>query len=99
MPVARAGKRRVAMRGLVAWSALALIGAAAPSPDAKLRAIIKPVSQAQLRHTIESLISFGTRHTLSSQTDPRRGIGAAQNWTEAEFKRYSKDCGGCLEIG
>ncbi|MDP8912998.1 MAG: M28 family metallopeptidase, partial [Pseudomonadota bacterium] len=41
---------------------------------------------------------FGTRHTLSSQTDPRRGIGASLRWTEAEFRRYSRACGGCLTI-
>jgi Zn-dependent M28 family amino/carboxypeptidase len=46
------------------------------------------VSQAQLRHTIEALVSFGTRHTLSSQTDPKRGIGAALNWTEGRFKSF-----------
>ena len=39
-------------------------------------------------------MSFGTRHTLSSQTDPKRGIGAALNWTEAEFNRYRR-CGDC----
>src|SRR5215210_3840068 len=78
---------------------IALIGAAPPpSPDAKLRSIIVPVSAARLKATIEKLVSFGTRHTLSSQTDPRRGIGAAQNWTASEFRRYSKGCGGCLEI-
>src|SRR5215210_4357153 len=78
---------------------IALIGAAPPpSPDAKLRSIIAPVSRARMKATIEKLVSFGTRHTLSSQTDPRRGIGPAQNWTEAEFRRYSRDCGGCLEL-
>src|SRR3982750_3343869 len=57
------------MRSLVALSALALIGAAPPpSPDARLRAIVTPVSQQQLRHSIETLVSFGTRHTLSSPT-------------------------------
>jgi hypothetical protein len=67
----------------------AVIGAApTQSPDAKLRAMIAPVSQAQLRHTIESLVSFGTRHTLSSQTDPKRGIGAALNWAKAQFESY-----------
>ena len=80
-----------------ALSFIALIAAAPPpSPDAKLRAIIAPVSQQQLRHTIETLVSFGTRHTLSSQTDPKRGIGAALNWSEAEFNRYSTACGNCL---
>jgi len=91
------------MRQLIAVSSLALIAAAPPAPrtaapDAKLRAIIAPVSQAQLRHTIESLVSFGTRHTLSSQTDPKRGIGAALEWTRGEFQRYSAACGNCLTI-
>jgi hypothetical protein len=76
-----------------------LIGAAPPpSPDAELRAIIAPVSQTQLRHTIASLVSFGTRHTLSSQSDPKRGIGAALEWTRGEFQLYSADCGNCLTI-
>ena len=83
----------------LAFSATFLVGAAPlPSPDAKLRAIVAPVSQAQLRHTIESLVSFGTRHTLSSQTDPKRGIGAALEWTRGEFQRDSAACGNCLTI-
>src|SRR5205814_1564592 len=77
----------------------ALTGAAMPpSPDARLRSIIAPVSQAQLRHTIEKLVSFGTRHTLSSQTDPKRGIGAALEWARGEFQRDSAACGNCLTI-
>jgi len=90
------------MRKLAALACVALIGAAPPpkasSPDAQLRTIIAPVSQAQLRHTIETLVSFGTRHTLSSQTDPKRGIGAALNWAESEFNRYSAACGNCLTV-
>src|SRR6476659_7359949 len=77
------------MRKFVALAALGLIGARpSPSPDAKLRAMVAPVSQVQLRHTIETLISFGTRHTLSSQTDPKRGIGAALNWGKAQFEGF-----------
>src|SRR4051812_40968605 len=87
------------MRRLAGLCSLLLVGAAPPrSPDAKLRAIVAPVSQAQLRHTIESLVSFGTRHTLSSQTDPKRGIGAALEWSRDEFQRYSAACGNCLAI-
>src|SRR3954468_12945892 len=87
------------MRKMLALCSLALIGAAPPpSPDAKLRAIVAPVSQVQLRHTIETLVSFGTRHTLSSQTDPKRGIGAALEWARGEFGRYSAACGNCLTI-
>lgn len=53
---------------------------------------------ARLKASVEKLVSFGTRHTLSSATDPKRGIGAARNWGAAEFARISKDCGGCLTI-
>jgi len=77
------------MRKLIAVSSLLLIGAAPPpSPDAWLRAIVAPVSPTQLRHTIETLVGFGTRHTLSSQTDPKRGIGAALNWTKGQFESF-----------
>jgi hypothetical protein len=75
-----------------------LIAAAPPAADARLRAIIRPVSAAQLRKNIETLVGFGTRHTLSSQTDPRRGIGAALEWTRGEFQRDSAACGNCLTI-
>jgi hypothetical protein len=75
------------MRVLVALSGLVLIGAAAPpSPDAKLRAIVAPVSAEEMKATVEKLVSFGTRHTLSSQTDPKRGIGAALSWGESQFR-------------
>ena len=85
------------MRLLIACSTLALISAAPPSPDAKLRQIIAPVSGAEMKRTVEALVSFGTRHTLSSQTDPKRGIGAALDWTKARFEsfgvRTERPCG------
>ena len=56
------------------------------------------MSERQLRAYVERLVSFGTRHTLSSQDHPTRGIGASLRWTEAEFRRMSRECGGCLEI-
>ncbi len=71
-----------------------LLIAAAPVPP---QAIVDDVSQERLHALVEKLVSFGTRHTLSSQTDPDRGIGAALNWAEDEFRRYSEACGGCLE--
>ena len=57
-----------------------------------------PVSEARLRSDVEALVGFGTRHTLSSQDDPARGIGAARRWGEAEFREASAACGGCLTI-
>jgi hypothetical protein len=73
----------------LALSATLLMAAAPPSsPDAKLRSIIAPVSAARMRATVEKLVSFGTRHTLSSQSDPNRGIGAALNWAQQQFESY-----------
>jgi len=71
--------------------------AIAASPQ-QPRQIADAVSERSLRAMVEKLVSFGTRHTLSSQTDPKRGIGASLRWTEAEFRRYSRACGGCLTI-
>ena len=58
-----------------------------PPPEAKVAEIARNVDAAKLRATVEKLVSFGTRHTLSSQTDPKRGIGASVRWAEAEMKK------------
>nr|WP_294847285.1 M20/M25/M40 family metallo-hydrolase [uncultured Sphingomonas sp.] len=67
-----------------------LLAAAAPaalSPvDQRLTEISAGVDQKRIHATVEKLVSFGTRHTLSSQTDPKRGIGAAVRWAEGEMK-------------
>lgn len=56
------------------------------------------VSEQRLRSNLETIVGFGTRHTLSSQTDPARGIGAAVDWALAEFGRIGATCGNCLEV-
>jgi hypothetical protein len=72
--------------------------AASPAASPTPQAIADDVQAQSLRTIVERLVSFGTRHTLSSQTDPKRGIGASLRWSEAEFRRYSRACGGCLTI-
>ncbi len=51
-----------------------------------------------MRRTVEKLVSFGTRHTLSSQTDPNRGIGAARDWIFDRFQDAAKDSGGRMTV-
>ena len=48
-----------------------------PSPD--LVTLLRAIDPQRIQATIQTLAGFGTRHTLSSQTDPNRGIGAATN--------------------
>ena len=76
------------MRKLGLLPCLLLIAAAPPSVDARLRQIVEPVSGPQMKRTVAKLVSFGTRHTLSSQTDKKRGIGAAVRWAEGEMKSF-----------
>jgi len=70
--------------------------------DPKIAAALKEISSARIQANIEKLVSFGTRSTLSPQGPASiaagRGIGAAREWIKSEFERYSKDCGGCLEV-
>jgi hypothetical protein len=72
----------------------------APIDPAIVRALasIKP---SQIHQTIETLVSFGTRSTLSSvETDlpPGQGINAAADWIVGQFEAISHECGGCLEV-
>lgn len=52
-----------------------------------INCLIAGVSRDSLRSYIQTLVSFGTRHTLSSQTDPEHGIGAARNWVLSKFQQ------------
>ena len=78
--------------------ALALALALLSAPLAAQTAPEADVSQARLKADVERMVAFGTRHTLSSQTDPRRGIGAAIDWGAASFRSITKACGGCLTV-
>jgi Zn-dependent M28 family amino/carboxypeptidase len=63
------------------------LAAPPPTPDQKVAAIAADVSAMRMKATVARLVSFGTRHTLSSQTDTKRGIGAAVRWAEGEMKK------------
>ena len=91
---------------LFVMGTMAQFGAAQSAPamgaDLKIAAALQQISAQKIQANIDKLVSFGTRSTLSAQ-DPAsiaagRGIGAAREWIKSEFERYSKDCGGCLEV-
>jgi len=66
--------------------------AQAPRPDAdpRIEKIVASISEERLKSLLERLVSFGTRNTLSDQTSPTRGIGAARNWILEEMRRSSE---------
>jgi len=57
--------------------------------------IVSQISADRIAEIQKKLESFGTRHLLSSQDDPVRGIGAARKWIYAQFQSYSPR----LEVG
>lgn len=58
--------------------------------------MVGSVSADSLKGYIDKLISFGTRHTLSSVTDKQRGIGAAREWVVQKFKEFARQSNGRL---
>ncbi|GMM59453.1 M28 family peptidase [Novosphingobium pituita] len=69
-----------------------------PLMIAAIPAHAEDVSPARLRADVETLVGFGTRHTMSSDSDPHRGIGAARAWAQAQFRAIGAQCGGCLTL-
>ena len=95
-------KMRIGSYGAKAC-AIAMLGAAgvataAPAEQPILRDIARSPDPAQLQATVQALVGFGTRHTLSDTASPRRGIGAARRWVQSRFVEIGRDCGGCLSI-
>ena len=64
--------------------------------DAAIEGMVKEVSADSLRSYIRKLVSFGTRNTLSSTTDRKRGIGAAREWVVQKFREFGKESNGRL---
>ena len=80
---------------------LALAGpviSAEPGGDDIRHALVTEVSAERIRADVETLVGFGTRHTLSETASETRGIGAARRWIEQEFLRISEACDGCLQV-
>ncbi|MCO8276617.1 M28 family metallopeptidase [Actinoplanes sp. TRM 88003] len=71
---------------------------AGTAPGGELKAILREIEPRRVEAIVRKLVSFGTRHTLSSQDDPVRGIGAARDWIFAELQRYAAASGGRMTV-
>jgi hypothetical protein len=68
------------------------------APDPGLSAMLREIDPDRIKATILKLVSFGTRHTASSQTDPNRGIGAATNWVFGQLQSFAAASGGRMTV-
>lgn len=53
---------------------------------------------ARMKATVEKLVSFGTRHSLSDTTSATRGIGAARTWIFDELSRVAAASEGRMTV-
>ncbi|MDC2958970.1 M20/M25/M40 family metallo-hydrolase [Streptomyces gilvifuscus] len=104
--------RRTVLTATAAASATALgaagaapAEAAAPAPpptaqrpSRELRSLLRELDPDRIEATVRRLVSFGTRHTLSAQDDPARGIGAARDWLLAELRSYAAGSAGRMTV-
>jgi Peptidase family M28 len=67
-------------------------------PDAALRAVLREIDEKRIEATVRRLAAFGTRHTLSAQDDPARGIGAARDWIHEQFRTYAEASQGRMTV-
>ena len=64
----------------------------------QIASIVRTIDSRNIETTIRKLVSFGTRNTLSDQTDPKRGIGAARDWLFSEFQKIAATSGGRMRV-
>jgi hypothetical protein len=73
-----------------------------PAPvDPAIARALANIKPQQIQQTIQTLVSFGTRNTLSSMDTnlpSGQGINAAADWIAGKFEAISHECGGCLEV-
>lgn len=64
--------------------------------DPEIEQMVREVSADSLQAYITTLVSFGTRSTLSSNLNAKRGIGAAKTWVLSKFNQFAQQSSGRL---
>jgi hypothetical protein len=66
--------------------------------DPEIEKMVNEISRERIEQHVRKMVSFHTRHNLSEQNDPMKGIGAAWNWIKAEMEKSIPGSGGRLEV-
>lgn len=64
--------------------------------DPSIEQMVKEISPDSLRSYIQTMVNFGTRNTLSTQTEKKRGIGAARLYVLQKFNEFAAQSNGRL---
>ena len=66
--------------------------------DPEIKKMADEISKERIEQSVRKLVSFYTRHNMSEQNDPNKGIGAAWNWIKAEMEKYIPESEGRLQV-
>lgn len=66
--------------------------------DDDIKKMVNQISAENLEQLVRKMVSFGTRHTLSTTTSKKEGIGAAREWVKSEFEKYAQASGGRMTV-
>ncbi|MCJ8163743.1 M28 family metallopeptidase [Pontibacter sp. E15-1] len=66
--------------------------------DDDIKKMVNELSAENLEQLVRKMVSFGTRHTLSTTTSKKEGIGAAREWVKSEFEKYAQASGGRMTV-
>ena len=64
--------------------------------DTAIDNMVKEISADSLKSYIATMVSYGTRNTQSTQSNPKRGIGAARDWVLYKFNQFAAGSNGRL---
>lgn len=66
--------------------------------DREIKKMVDEISRENIEKTVRKLVSFHTRHNLSVQDNPEKGIGAAWSWLKTEMEKSIPASGGRLSV-
>jgi hypothetical protein len=66
--------------------------------DPEIKKMVDDISKDKIEQHVRKMVSFHTRHNLSEQNDPAKGIGASWNWIKTEMEKSIPASGGRLEV-
>jgi len=90
--------KTVLILALFVSTTLISVGQTLISRDPEIKKMTDEISREKIEQYVRKMVSFQTRHNLSVQDDPTKGIGAAWNWIKAEMEKNIPASEGRLSV-
>ncbi|MCL1973842.1 MAG: M28 family metallopeptidase [Bacteroidetes bacterium] len=75
-----------------------VLGQVIDNRDASISRAVQAISVSNMKQTVDDLVRFNTRNNLSSQTDPKQGIGAAAQYLYNRLTEYAYVSNGRMSV-